>query len=291
MEESGTGARQISLPGPLFSAIVIFLGLFAGLIVWVIFDYRAMKHRAAGLGEMESLSAHYEKQIDYLGERIQRVRGKLKNLDQHDKELREIARVTTGDEGHGLVGVGGSDGAAVSSRLLHRGLEATIAAAGHGDQGEGKEREEEGLKILEWVRAGMHLSALNGIRWPARGWICDGSRGRWAASGEQRGFRKGVDIAARADARVRAPASGVITTVEWREGYGRRVVMSHGFGLVSVFSHLEKVQVAKGDHLRQGEAVATVGGTGRSKGSYLHYELRLFGVPVDPRLYLASVAH
>jgi murein DD-endopeptidase MepM/ murein hydrolase activator NlpD len=290
IDEGGGGAREFMMPGALLPALVLSLILLAVSFVWIFLDHRALKPWTAQLKEIEILSAHDANQVAYLGKRVQGLREKLEYLDTYDRQLREIARVATGDEGRSVVGVGGSDPKAISARLTDKDPEPPILRKAPEVKSENKVMEE-GHGLFEFISPVHHLAGSKDVQWPTRGWVCGDFGSRPSPNKNQRAFNQGVDIATRADAPVRAPASGVVTAVDYREGYGRRVVLAHGFGLVSVFSNLGKVQVNKGDRLRQGDAIATVDGTGRIKGSCLHYEFHVYGVPVDPRLSTVSVAH
>jgi murein DD-endopeptidase MepM/ murein hydrolase activator NlpD len=291
IDEGGGGAREFILPGALLPALVLSIILLAVSFVWIVLDHRALKPWSAQLKELEILSAHDVTQVAYLGKRVQGLREKLEYLDTYDKQLREIARVATGDEGRSVVGVGGSDSKAVSARLTDKDPEPPILRKAPEVKSENKILEEEGHRLFEFISSVSQLAGSKDVQWPTRGWVCGDFGSRPSPKKNQGGFNQGVDIATRAEAQVRAPASGVVTAVNHTERYGRRVVLAHGFGLVSIFSNLGRVQVNKGDRLRQGDAIATVDGTGRIKGPHLHYEFHVYGVPVDPRLSNASVAH
>jgi len=291
IDEGGGGAREFILPRALLPALVLSIILLAVSFVWIVLDHRALKPWTAQLKEVEILSAHDANQVAYLGKRVQGLREKLEYLGAYDKQLREIARVATGDEGRSVVGVGGSDPKAVSARLMDKDLDPPLLRKAPEVKSENKVLEEEGRRFFEFISPVSHLAGSKDVQWPTRGWVCGDFGVGPSPHKNQGGFNKGVDIATRAEAPVRAPASGVVTAVDYGEGYGRRVVLAHGFGLVSVFSNLGRVQVNKGDRLRQGDAIATVDGTGRIKGPCLRYEFHIYGVPVDPRLSTASVAH
>lgn len=100
---------------------------------------------------------------------------------------------------------------------------------------------------------------------------------------------KGVDLAARMNTPVLAAAYGkVITAKEVLQGfenYGTVVVIDHGHGVKSLYSHLNTLEVAEGDWVAPGQMVARVGTTGRSTGPHLHFEVLKDGERVDPADY------
>lgn len=104
----------------------------------------------------------------------------------------------------------------------------------------------------------------------------------------QKAFHKGLDFMADAGTPIHAAADGIVTQVERLPDYGNIVRVDHGFGLDTRYAHLSKSLVKVGDRVSKGQPIATVGSTGRSTGPHLHYEVRLNGVPLDPRKYLQN---
>ncbi len=92
----------------------------------------------------------------------------------------------------------------------------------------------------------------------------------------------GVDIAAEPGTPIRAPATGTVYYSGFREGYGKAIVIDHGYGIRTLFAHNSKLFVHTGVRVRRGEIIAEVGSTGHSTGPHLHYEIRKNGVPVNP---------
>ena len=63
-------------------------------------------------------------------------------------------------------------------------------------------------------------------------------------------------------------------------------LLDHGFGIVTRFAHNSKIFVIDGQQVKLGDAIATVGSSGRSTGPHLHYEIRIDGISIDPMTYL-----
>lgn len=95
-------------------------------------------------------------------------------------------------------------------------------------------------------------------------------------------FHTGIDISTPAGNRVVAPASGTVVRIGWDKGYGRFVEIAHGYGVTTLFGHLQTARVAEGQRVRRGDLVALVGSSGRSTGPHLHYEVHADGKPVNP---------
>lgn len=109
-------------------------------------------------------------------------------------------------------------------------------------------------------------------------------------NGKPRSPHSGIDIAAPAGTPVRAPAAGVVAAVGDFFFNGRTVIIDHGQGLVSVYVHLSKITVRKGEHVKRGEPIAEVGATGRTTGADLHWTVTLNGTRINPELLLSPQA-
>ena len=114
-----------------------------------------------------------------------------------------------------------------------------------------------------------HISSPVGMR-----------RSPWTGKQE---FHAGLDIPNRVGTSVYAPGNGVVESVSVGNGNGRMVVLDHGQGIVTKYAHLSKSFVKKGDRVRKGQKIGAVGNTGKSTNPHLHYEVRVNGIPIDPR--------
>ncbi len=98
-------------------------------------------------------------------------------------------------------------------------------------------------------------------------------------------FHHGADFSAPRGTPVFATADGVVKRVYKAPGYGNMVEVDHGMGYSTVYGHLKKATVRRGQQVKRGEQVAEVGNTGRSTAPHLHYEVRIEGTAVDPLDY------
>jgi len=114
------------------------------------------------------------------------------------------------------------------------------------------------------------------LEWPLLGPVTSGF-------GWREGRRhEGVDLAADYGAPVRAAAAGRVIFAGPRGTYGLAVIVDHGGGVATLYAHNSRLLVREGDAVRAGEPLALVGSTGRATGPHLHFEVRYYGVPVDP---------
>ena len=100
-----------------------------------------------------------------------------------------------------------------------------------------------------------------------------------------RKFHQGMDFTAPTGTEVFATGNARVAFAGWKQGYGNTVILDHGFGYQTLYAHLYKSLVRKGQKVRRYDVIALVGNTGKSTGPHLHYEVRLNDRPVDPRNY------
>jgi septal ring factor EnvC (AmiA/AmiB activator) len=98
--------------------------------------------------------------------------------------------------------------------------------------------------------------------------------------------QKGIDIRAEPGAPVRAVAAGRVAHAGWFKGYGNLVIVDHGEGFHTLVAHLASVSTAMGEEVAAGAPLGTVADGGAPLGSYLYFEIREKGRPVDPREWL-----
>ena len=100
-----------------------------------------------------------------------------------------------------------------------------------------------------------------------------------------RRFHQGMDFTAPTGTEVFATGNAKVEFAGWKQGYGNTVILNHGYGYKTLYAHLYKILVRKGQKVRRSDVIALVGNTGKSTGPHLHYEVRLNGRAVDPRNY------
>ena len=97
----------------------------------------------------------------------------------------------------------------------------------------------------------------------------------------------GIDIAAKQGTNIKSSGTGVVTMAEDDLYYtGGTIIMDHGHGISTIYSHLETVIVSVGDKINQGDIIGTVGSTGRSTGPHLDFRINWFQTRLDPETVL-----
>ena len=116
---------------------------------------------------------------------------------------------------------------------------------------------------------------------PVQGWFSSPFGYRQDPFTGMHTFHRGVDMAAPMGTRVRATLDGTVTAVGEDRVLGLHIVIRHQMGYTSVYGHLSRAAVHRGQLVRRGDQIGAVGSSGRSTGSHLHFELRRHGVPVN----------
>ena len=123
-------------------------------------------------------------------------------------------------------------------------------------------------------------------RKPADGYFTSGFGVRSHPHGGNDKMHEGVDVANAYGTKIRATANGVVKFAGRKGGYGRIVIIDHGYGLETWYAHCWKVLVKSSQKVKRGQKIALMGSSGRSTGSHVHYEVRVNRIPVDPLTYI-----
>ncbi len=97
-------------------------------------------------------------------------------------------------------------------------------------------------------------------------------------------MHKGLDFRAGYGTPILAAADGIVSGAGRAGGYGNQVRVSHASGLSTSYSHMSRISVSRGTHVRQGQVIGYVGSTGLSTGPHLHYEIYRNGTPINPAM-------
>src|SRR5690606_30664764 len=123
-----------------------------------------------------------------------------------------------------------------------------------------------------------------GLPYPVRGDV----QGRFGMERPEGGTWRGIVLRASEGARVAAVAPGRVVYAGWLGGFGNLLIIDHGAKYLSVYAYNQGLLRQVGDHVKAGEAVATVGATGGQVEPGLYFEIRHEGKPVNPLLWLGG---
>jgi len=96
-------------------------------------------------------------------------------------------------------------------------------------------------------------------------------------------FHEGIDFTAPVGTDIYATGDGIVASAERnRGGYGNCIIINHGFGYETVYAHMSKMDVKRGEKVKRGQVIGHVGNTGKSTAPHLHYEVHKGGKSIDP---------
>lgn len=97
----------------------------------------------------------------------------------------------------------------------------------------------------------------------------------------------GIDIANNKGTSITPFMDGVVTyAAETKTGYGKHIIIDHGNNVISLYGHLDKILVYKGQTVTIDQVIGLMGTTGWSTGNHLHFQINVYGIPVNPRVFL-----
>jgi len=271
---------------PCFAAVSLVFVYFA-------FDYTSIKLEKAEVISLREITETQKAEIDQMNEKIGQFEQKMANLQQFDEKIRLLAqeinkttrvamKPSVRKNPAQLTGVGGPIPTDESGRTgaghMHHQMDRLLEDAGH--------QEESFRDLLEFMKKQKSVLAYTPSIWPVMGLVTSEFGVRKSPFSSGREFHKGMDIATKLGKEIVAPADGIIVSVEREQGMGNTVQISHANGVATLYGHMLKTVVRKGQVVRRGDIIGFIGNSGRSTGSHLHYTVLLNGVPVNPRKYL-----
>ena len=154
---------------------------------------------------------------------------------------------------------------------------------------EDKARFERELRIRKQQEAlrTKSFKALKGqLPWPAEGRIIARFGRQWNSKLKTTTENPGVDIKGQPGSAIRSILGGIVTTITYIRGYGTTLIIDHGGGFYTVYSHVTNIQTAVDSQVRNGDVIAYMGDSGSINGSKLHFEIWGKGQKLDPEKWL-----
>ncbi len=232
-----------------------------------------------------------KKQVEFFSRRLGELSARLTALQESNARVKVMANLAVVPGARERHGVGGPDPLAVeltvscldaehqrSLARLHEELQAFELGLSH---------EEEELQALsDCLRQRQLQLNFTPSIWPVRGWISSRYGYRVSPFTGRRELHRGLDIVNRIGTPIVATADGRVVFAGYKRGYGKMVVIDHGFGRVTKYGHLSRIEVQRDDEVVRGQRIGRLGSTGRSTGPHLHYEVVVNGKTVNPMDYL-----
>ena len=129
----------------------------------------------------------------------------------------------------------------------------------------------------------------SGFIWPVKGIVTGKYGNQRILNGQPRRPHYGLDIAAASGTKIISPSNAEVSLIMEDTFFnGKMIILNHGLGMNSIYSHLNKILVKKGQKINKGDFIAEVGSTGRSTGPHLDWRVNVFSVAIDPEILLSK---
>lgn len=290
--DSRTRHYRVPIHWLVRSGVALGIGLAA--LAGLGYHYSLLLERAAEARLLEDENEQLRGRLQLVQEKIAHIDETLDRVEKVDEKLRAVTTLGGGEksepseageapeEGHDgtdahLIEVGGIGGPAP-----HEELDAEL----DGLVDEALRNERSLVELTRYFEGQQSLLASTPAIWPARGWVTSDFGTRLDPYTASRAMHRGVDIANRAGTPIVSPADGVVVYAGYEGGYGKVIVVDHGFGVRTRYAHLAEIDAQLGERVKKGQQIGAIGNTGRSTGPHLHYEVRVNGVPENPRKFV-----
>ena len=273
--------------------IGFYLFAFAYLCTTFFFcDYIQIKKEVYKLNRLRLETQAQKSQIQFFSDRIENLENELSKMKDFDRKIRIIANLEKGQDTTPIIGIGGPSPSDIREKLKRENDKNGLIQQMRNDierlKSEAMSREESLSELEKLLQSKKEMLAHTPSIWPVMGWVTSGFGFRTNPFTGLTQMHEGIDISNQVGTPIIAPADGIISDIGNDLGLGKILVISHGFGMITRYAHLNKVLVRVGQKVKRGEKIAEIGTSGRTTGPHLHYEVRLDGIPVNPMRYILN---
>jgi len=143
-------------------------------------------------------------------------------------------------------------------------------------------------EITGWISKEKRLFHATPMGWPTIGRVTSHFGLRTSPLTHMLDFHTGIDIAGNWGSPIRATADGIVSFSGWEEGYGKLVIINHGFGFSSLYGHMSRILVKGGQTIYRNQVIGLMGATGHATGPHCHYEVWRYGKTINPYTYMLA---
>jgi murein DD-endopeptidase MepM/ murein hydrolase activator NlpD len=260
--------------------------------IFFLCDYIQIRKKTFELSQLRQQTQEQKSKIHFFSSKIEDLERQLSTLKDFDKKIRIIANLEKSQETTSFMGMGGPSPSDVREKLKaekdEEGLSHQLRTDIERLESEANSQEESLSELVKLLQSKKKILVHTPSIWPVHGWVTSGFGFRINPFTGLTQMHEGLDISNRIGTPVKATAEGIVSDVGRDYSLGNVVVISHGFGMITRYCHLNKIFVRAGQKVKRGDKIAEVGTTGRSTGPHLHYEVRVSGVPVNPLRYILN---
>lgn len=277
--DSGKSARRLVVSRRVvYLLVAVLLGVTGGL-GYIVADYISLDLDQQKFSRLLVENSSQRQQLSKLTRDLEDLRGEMVLLTEAEALVREALNVNSEEPVTIPVGIGGAlEASPVGMTELQQQINSLRLAIDL--------RRESQEEVRDLLNDKQSLFSATPTGWPVKGWMTSYFGMRPSPFSGQRRVHEGLDIAANVGTPVTATADGVVVKATVEPGFGKVVMVDHGYGYRTIYAHNSKLVVKAGTRISRGDKVAEVGNTGRSTGPHLHYEVRLNNAPINPRKFL-----
>ncbi len=296
---NSSNIKEISLKKSFLLFFMLLLLACAGTLSYCGYDYYFLKqadHDTTALHEtiagQKTELEDQRRQIQVFAGEIQALKRQITKLGQLENQVRLIADIDKSGRSSGLLGIGGVPETDLDREIpLDAHHNALIREMHHQVKQIRSVADKEKLDFKDLiVKLGKKknlLASTPSIK-PASGVITSPFGYRNSPFTGKKTFHSGLDISNRTGTKIVSTAAGKVIFTGRKDSYGNVIIIDHGYGKATQYAHLRDILVNNGQQVKRGEAIATLGNTGRSTGPHLHYEVLVNGTPVNPSKYILN---
>lgn len=268
------------------------LGFVLLSITFFFCDYIQVKKQAFEVARLREQTELQRSQIHFFSSKIEELEKQISRLKEFDKRIRIIANLDRSQEPTPFMGMGGPSPTDLRERLKEdkdeKGLVHQMKIDVERLQSEAASRELSLSELEKVLQTKKEILAHTPSIWPVQGWVTSDFGFRTNPFTGLTQMHEGIDISNRTGTVVVAPANGFVSDIGNDWVHGKFIIISHGFGMTTRYSHLHKILVKAGQKVKRGDKIAEVGMSGKATGPHLHYEVRLHGIAVNPMRYILN---
>ena len=266
------------------SNFLIFFGVFIAVLLVLNYSLSLRFSEDYYKIKLEETDQKYSEVSQELLDRITQLENELKLIEEKDSELRTYATLAPLSDDVKAQGVGGSEvdmnlNTIDNSSILFLKEKVDSLAFAVNIQKDSFNTIFNKIKSNEKMY--RHIPSIS----PVKGYIGSKYGYRTDPIDGKRRMHSGLDFPVNLNTDVVATGDGVVTKAQYDSGWGRYIKIDHGYGYETVYAHLWKINVKKGQKVKRGDKIGKSGNSGRAAGFHLHYEVHKNNKTVDPLNY------
>ncbi|WP_427338915.1 peptidoglycan DD-metalloendopeptidase family protein [Caloranaerobacter sp. DY30410] len=279
--------KQFKIATWIPKLLIFLITITLSTTIFLFYSYQELKNEyLAKLDELEyvnNVNLKQKAEIETLRQKTTEIQEKLDTISKFQEKIKNMVGIKDNKKEKKAINPSRSGNLFSKEKLVLEELDSSITSQMDDLSKLLDSSKEELIKLIADVEKKLKYLDAKPNLMPAKGKITSGYGYRRNPFGKGREFHKGLDIANKPGTKIRAAGSGVVTFAGYYGGYGKVIIISHGYGYQSIYGHNKKLLVKVGQHVKKGEVIAEMGNTGRSTGPHLHFEIRYYGKPVNPK--------